>query len=344
MEGGQVIGKQIFGLARDYQSTPLMLGEDPLIYEKSDFDSKITFEDKAFTISVFDHDIGSVYLTEYDTRRKKFIDTVALDLASVAGITSPSKTVPTAWNSTLFSEGTPVNSANPDSFIDTFKHYYKNKADLVNPYNYGWVTEIVLLDNNGSAKAIKNYAVGRVSASQLVLMPDGKTLYLFDSENSGHLYMFVAAETNSLTKGTLYIAEDNDGKVNFVELGSTSALKAKFKLKRAKFKTFFDIQDPKSTVCTTGFKLVKTEFGAECLKLKSKNKKYAGIFEPQRVAALKGIKPFGFPSSTDSSALEMGFNQDSKVIYFASQQGAKYEYAVTENTTLNSSYAMEQLR
>lgn len=285
---GSVVGRHIYGLATDVNGDPLLIEEKPLIYSSSNFDVRLPMnDDQEAVISGFGDILGGLYLSQYQTRTGKYIDSRSFALKGVEGLSAPQGGAVTAWGTVLFGESALVDAAKPDNFIKEFKPFYKGKPELVKPYNYGWLGEAILLDDRGAAKVIKDYAVGRVAPSRIFMMPDGETLYLFDKENSGHLYLYRSDDKNSLTKGSLYGVSVDDGRIHYQLLANSSALKVKFKLKKISFRDIYNTAIPDNGQCPKGFTYVATFYGEECLKQNRKARKYAGIFEPIRTAAFK---------------------------------------------------------
>jgi len=334
--GGEVVGRQIYGLAVDYQGDPLLESDRPVIYPHSDSDEVISVEDKRFLVSIFKHTVGGVYITTINTETQKYLDTSALDVANIEGLSSPTGSISTAWNSLLLTEGALIDAARPQSFIEAYKSYYKEKANLVKPYNYGWVSEVIVLNAQGEAKVIKNFAMGRVFSDQLLAMPDGRTFYMLDSEQSGNLYLFIAEKKYSLAKGALYVVNREQGELVPLLLGETSAIKIKFRLNKINYSTIFEVAEPNQQRCESGFKYINSVYGEECLKLKSKNKKYAGIFEPIRSAALKGVNSF----SSDVNG--MAFDAQSTKIIFSKNDGSKISFSVGDHPQLDSQYIIQE--
>jgi hypothetical protein len=287
LQPGSVVGRHIFGLAHDVNGDPLLIDEKPLIFAASNFAQTVSYDDRPFTITGLGETPGGLFITRYDGRAQRYIDTASLDATAVDGLDSPSGGVVTPWHSVLFSETGFVDGARPQQFVEKFKPYFKGKADLVKPYNYGWTAEAVLLDREGRAKIIKDYALGRVSASQIFMMPDGKTVYLFDGDDSGILYLFVSDKVNSLTSGALYGVSFENNKVVYDTLGKTSSLKVRFRLDRIKFDDLFDRVTVKDAACPQEFTHVNTVYGDECLRVKPRNRKYIGLFEPVRTLAIQ---------------------------------------------------------
>jgi hypothetical protein len=333
---GSVIGRHIFGLATDVNGDPLLVGEKPLIFASSNFDQTLSLVDKTFVISGFGATLGGLYLTRYNAKSKSYADTVSFELAKVDGLSRPRGGEATAWNSVLFGEAQLVDGANPQDFIDAFKAFYKGKAEMVEPYNYGWIAEAVILDEQGSAKIIKNYAVGRVFASQLFMMPDNKTLYLFDKENAGILYLYIAEVANSLTKGALYGISLEDGKVAYDLLGYSSALKIKFKLKKIAFKKLFETAPVDGGGCPAKFAHVNTLYGEECLKVKKRNSKYAGLFDPVRMLA---IQRKGRPLTKFA---KVEFRQNKNEVVLTKEGGLSVTYGLGQSADLDSQYIIQE--
>lgn len=340
-QGGEVVGRHIFGLARDYQQSPVMIGEDPLIYrsqvsQASHHDFAIQEQDaeQNYTVSLFRHVIGSVYLSERNLK-DEYIDTVALDLEPVSGLTNPVGGTRTPWGSLIFSESVSIDPAAADPFIADVAPFFKGKTDLVNAYHYGWLGEVILLEGGGEAKVIKDYGVGRVAASQIVIMPDAKTLYLLDGEHSGNLYVFVAEQANSLTQGTLYGVVFDGRSVAYHELAQGAALKTKFRLRRATFDTFFDMAQPDNGQCGDGFRYVESIYGPECLKLQKRSESYAGLFEPVRMMAM-------LPEGSSHRAIQtMKYDAANQSLSLIPADQQKRTFFLKSNPQMQSQFIME---
>jgi hypothetical protein len=332
---GKVVGRHIYGLGRDFQGDPVLLDSNPLIYpQEGRHNEKLQLEDRRFIVSLFAHQMAGVYLSEWDEERAGYVDTSSLNLATVNGITQPVSAFKTPWNTVVFSEQALVDAAQPEEFIQQFKPFFKNKTELVKPYHYGWVSEVILLNKNGQSKIIKNYALGRLSASHVVAMPDDKTYYLFDSEHSGNLYVFIAAEAKSMAKGQLYLVKQAASKVDYLPMGKISALKMKFKLKKATFSKFFKSDKPENQTCKPGYNYIETVYGEECLGLVKKNKKYVGQFEPVRMAALLGGSAFIKKFS------DMRYNEQMGKLEFSVAGNTEFSFSFGKNEDLQSNYIL----
>jgi hypothetical protein len=336
IQGGDVVGRNIFGLALDYQGDPVLVEDRPLVFASGQADIDLSLDQRRFTVSSFDHVIGNVFITEYDHERDVYLDTVSVDLAPIGGVSGLGASLQTSWNSVLLSESTLVDAANHEAFARSFSGYFKNKQELVRPYNYGYALETILLNEKGEAKVIKNYASGRVFASQLLMMPDGKTLYLLDSKYSGNLYIFVAEQPNSLAKGQLFVTKMTKNRVSLVELGKSSALKMKFKLKKMDFSGLFERVPVKDDKCDSGFARVDTVYGKECLKQVRKNRRYTGLFEPIRMAALKGVNGFGV--ELDS----LGYDAANNQLQLSSKNGSSWNLGLGSRADILSEYLITE--
>ncbi|MDX1812043.1 MAG: hypothetical protein R3240_08855, partial [Gammaproteobacteria bacterium] len=103
---GSVVGRHIYGLAKDYQGDPLLVSDKPLIHTASNFSTFVDVDKTKFLLSSFSDDIGSVYLTDIEADSDKPQDTNAVNLASIGGLSHPVSGVNTLWNSVLMSENT----------------------------------------------------------------------------------------------------------------------------------------------------------------------------------------------------------------------------------------------
>lgn len=331
---GDVVGKHIFGLARDYQADPVVINNEPLIYTSDPASLDLALDDAAFRVSLFDASIGSIYLTRFENNRV-YTNTEYLDLSEVQGLSRPVSPVLTNWNSVIFSEAALVDVANADSFKSEFMHYFKTDTEKVKPYNYGWIGELVVFDAAGNAKAIKNYAMGRVAASQVLPMPDNRTFYLLDADNSGNTYVFVADKEKTMTQGTLYLMHAQNSKPSYLKLGDASALKIKFRLAKAKFEDVFDKLDPLNGICPDKYQYINTVYGEECLSINKRYASFAGQLEPVRYAALAGAVPY--VKAVSSLRLDVKANQ----LIFNNKNGNNVILSLVKNPSMNSDYIAE---
>ncbi|MBK8493044.1 MAG: DUF839 domain-containing protein [Saprospirales bacterium] len=95
------------------------------------------------------------------------------------------------------------------------------------PEHYGWVVEVD--PKTGAAK--KHVALGRCAheSATVSTLPDGRVVvYSGDDANNQCLYKFIASEPHSLEKGTLYVANLEEGKWVPVDFASQPVLQARF--------------------------------------------------------------------------------------------------------------------
>jgi len=78
-------------------------------------------------------------------------------------------------------------------------------GDYPNPYDYGYIVEIA--DPAGTPTPVKQFAMGRYSHENTVVMPDRKTAYLSDDGTGVVFYKFIADVAGDLSSGTLYAAK-----------------------------------------------------------------------------------------------------------------------------------------
>jgi len=100
---------------------------------------------------------------------------------------------------------------------------YMGGESLPSPYLWGWMLESRVLDDAGTTKNEKRYALGRFSHELGVVMPDRRTVYLSDDSSHGILAMFVADEAEDLSAGTLWVSrwdgDDRGVNLGWVNLG-----------------------------------------------------------------------------------------------------------------------------
>lgn len=74
-----------------------------------------------------------------------------------------------------------------------------------NPYRYGYIVE--LEDPAGEPEPVKQFAIGRATHENAVVMPDRKTVYTTSDGTGRVFFKFVADEAGDLTSGTLFAAQ-----------------------------------------------------------------------------------------------------------------------------------------
>jgi len=265
---------------------------------------------KIFMITQFECQVGAIYQTELEqnlstgelsAKNLKYISESAYHGGYVhcAGMKSP-------WNSFLGSEEYEpdaakmnVKTGSIDTYYDYVASYFDGDLIKANPYFYGWITEIKIIDKNGTDNYAKHYSMGRFAHELAYVLPDGKTSYLTDDGTNDGFYMYIADNKNDLTSGTLYAAKwkqtESSGAgqadIFWIKLGHASDDEIK-KIVDSKvlFCDIFEFEVPNTDFkCkTTGFKAINARDGLECLKVKSGKEKEAAFLETRRYAALKG--------------------------------------------------------
>ena len=186
-------------------------------------------------VSHFESGPGAMYLTELkqDAKTGKLtaVRTRPLDFSHVnggwvhcAGSVSP-------WGTHLGSEEYPMNArqwlnGSVDDYNARMAAYFPGSSsfatlneaslELVNPYDYGFVTEVVV-NNYDSATVGKHYAMGRIAVELAYVMPNRKTAYISDDGSMVGLFRFEADRVNDLSSGTqgnrAYLTLDIEGLV-----------------------------------------------------------------------------------------------------------------------------------
>jgi hypothetical protein len=345
INGGDVIGKNIYGVINDIKGNPIQIDGKAVIVKDNSYSGFLNIKDKEedisqdFLISSFSssNGIGSLYVTKtkMDENGIKAIDTKSIDLSALGGVYSPSKGYKTSWNTYLFSQDKLIDSKNDKEFIQNFKPYFTHKSKLVNSYKYGWGFEAVVLNIKGDAKAINNYAMGRTFASDIAVMPDNRTVYIYDGKYSKNLYLFIADKAQDFIKGMLYVAKFDGDKMKFEKLGKNSSLKMKLKMRRGvAFKNIYKSKKAKNGKCARKYTFISTVYGDECLRVNKRFKKYAGVFEPIRQSAVLGVEPF----LTDTSS--MSYESDSNMLVFKNGDSIIHRYQ-TNNKDLKSEFIIK---
>lgn len=343
IKGGDVIGKNIYGVINDHKSLPIVLDKTALLPENSLYSGFINIktqdEEQEFILSSFasKEGIGALYLTKTKLVEDTItaIDTNPIDLSSIGGVYQPTTGYKTPWNTYLFTQDRLVDGNDDKEFIQEFSPYFQNKNNLVDSYKYGWAFETIVLDTKGDAKVINHFALGRTFASDLVLMPDNKTLYLFDGKYTKNLYMFISDKPEDFISGTLYVADNKNGSIKWVELAKQNSLKVKLKLRRdLKFKSLYKSHKPKNGTCKNKYTLTKSIYGQECLSVSKRSKKYVGVFEPIREAARLGV------DSNFKDITSIDYENDSKMLVLK-KNGSIVTRFSANNKALNSQYLIK---
>mgnify|MGYP000238814020 CR=1 FL=1 len=137
-------------------------------------------------------------------------DAVMLDFSSVGGTWVNCFGTLSPWNTPLTSEELYFDDTadwnNPEyKYISDVEVLANYKGEYANPYDYGFIVEIT--DPLETATPVKQFAMGRFSHENTVVMPDRKTAYLSDDGSGVVFFKFIADNAGDLSSGTLYAAK-----------------------------------------------------------------------------------------------------------------------------------------
>ncbi|BAP54801.1 hypothetical protein THII_0504 [Thioploca ingrica] len=309
LRSGNSVGKGIFGLLVDAKGNPLKSAEgQPEISNKNDFSSLIPIGKKLFMISHFEDLPGALYLTELKqdltNGQLTAINTQFMDVSEIHGIWLPCAGSVTAWNTHLGSEEYEPDARTLNLTTREVTHfgymarYYGGNLLALNPYDYGFVIEVQLLNEQSDYSVKKHYAMGRRSLELAYVMPDNKTVYLTDDGSNNGLYLFLADKPADLSAGTLYAMKwqqtgaQQGGQANleWIKLGqATDQQIQSYLAQKITFNAIFDTQIPTANqACPESFQSINTTVGQECLKVKPNMATAAAHLETRRYAAMMG--------------------------------------------------------
>jgi secreted PhoX family phosphatase len=244
---------------------------------------------------------GAIYLTSLQADAAGRLSTVAtkpVDLGPVEGGYYYCAGAPAPWGSHLAAQEyeADVRKLLPDGTVsDNYEDYNTMSlwwdGDLrpSHPWDYGWIVEVPL----GGAPA-RRWSMGRFSHELALPMPDERTVYLSDDlGKGGALFLFQADQPRDMTAGTLYAARweptGDAYRLEWLSLGHLSEGEVEeFVKRRGTFEELFDVAEPVGDTCPEGLTLVRTNWGAECLRARPSREGLAGRLESRRAAALAG--------------------------------------------------------
>lgn len=311
LRSGNSVGTGIFGLLVDAKGNPLKSAEgQPEISNKNDFSSLIPMGKKLFMISHFESLPGALYLTELKqdltNGQLTAINTQFMDVSKIHGIWLPCAGSVTAWNTHLGSEEYEPDARTLNLTTGEVAHfgynqmarYYGGNLLALNPYDYGFVIEVQLLNEHGDYSVKKHYAMGRRSLELAYVMPDNQTVYLTDDGSNNGFYLFLADKPADLSAGTLYAmkwqqtGDQQGGQANlkWIKLGhATDQQIQSYLAQKITFNAIFDTQTPTANqACPESFQSINTAVGHECLKVKPDMAAAAAHLETRRYAAMMG--------------------------------------------------------
>ena len=306
LRSGQVVGDNIFGLVYDHNGKPIAEKDGSLmISDSNDFTSLLPVNGKLYMVSHFESRPAAVYVSELKQDKDgnlKAISTKNVDFSKDHGLWVPCAGCRTPWMTHLGSEEYEPNAAkvkpngsiNP--YYDAMAAYYGGDLKKINPYYYGWITEISV-NGNGEAKAVKHYSMGRFSHELAYVMPDERTVFFGDDGTNTALFMFIADNKADLTSGNLYAAKwmqtsaKNGGsaKLKWISLGHADDASIKKVVdKGLRFNDIFESITPDGATPPKGFTSIHASGGHEWLKIKKGMDEIASRLEARRYAAIKG--------------------------------------------------------
>lgn len=192
-------------------------GEELLVSNDPDFNAYLpTSETEGFLFTNWENRPGGMSRAKLTraadgTWTTDLDQTKMLDFSAVKGTWVNCFGTMSPWNTPLTSEELYF-----DNTADWNNPEYKYHADnqmlatylgegYPNPYDYGYIVEIT--DPAGAATPVKQFALGRYSHENAVVMPDQKTVYGSDDGTGVVFYKFVADKAGDLSAGTLYAAK-----------------------------------------------------------------------------------------------------------------------------------------
>lgn len=216
-----------------------------------------------------------------------------IDVQNLRGLWNPCAAISSPWNTHLGSEEYEPDARAFESgrLKLTGMNTYFGSDLVAKPYHYGQVPEVTV-GRDGSTKAVKHYALGRISREMVRVMPDRRTMYMSDDGRYTGFFMFIADKPADLSAGTLYAAkwiqlnQENGGiaRLVWVKLGHGVDRELEEAANSLKFSDMFDV----ATQDTPGFTKVQTDKGIEWLRVKPGMEKIAAFLETRRYAALVG--------------------------------------------------------
>jgi len=290
----------------------------------NDYSSLLNIDGDVYMVSHFESRPAAMYLTELEQHEDGLFSPVRtrpIDFSGVNGGWVHCAGSVTPWNTHLGSEEYPPDGkqwrdASVSSYNAEMAKYFPGWDDtdtyptikdaalaLVNPYDYGFTTEVEV-SSYESAVVTKHYAMGRVAIELSYVMPNEKTVYTSDDGSRVGLFRFEADVAGDLSAGTLYAAKflqvsdwyaDKDtrvetsmrdggfGGIEWVELGHADNATIRGIIDGGV--TFDAIFDENVEGCTV---IQNRDASKECLKVKDGMEQAAAFLETSRYAGIMG--------------------------------------------------------
>ena len=265
-----------------------------------------------FLVSHFECIPGSVYVTALQQAADGSLTPGSrspVDFSSWGGVWFPCAGQVTRWNTHLGSEEYEPNARAwaadgtlPGKYgaWERMARFHGGDATPLNPYHYGYLTEVTVTDAEGGTSATKHPAMGRFSHELGFVVGDDRTVYLSDDGRATGWYMFVADEAEELASGTLYAAQFMAGEtgaydLSWISLGHASDADIRPLIDaKIRFDQMFEVVAPEDGACPEGFAWTAHSYGTECLKLAAPSAavpnpaQAASRLETRRYAAMMG--------------------------------------------------------
>ncbi|GAB3684340.1 alkaline phosphatase PhoX [Salinisphaera aquimarina] len=352
LRSGDEKGGNRFGVLTAKNGDPVLAEDNSqTVADSNDFSSLLRFDDKLFMVSHFESRPGSMYVSslvqDADTGQLTATSTRPIDFSPDNGLWVPCAGSVTPWGTHLGGEEYEPNARAVDASTGSIDSYYDAMGAYIsgsygtadqgltelNPYDYGWPTEISITSDAGDVDVTKHFSMGRKANELAYVMPDEKTVYNTDDGTNVGLYMFIADTAGDLSAGTLYAMKWNqtsaaDGgaaDLDWIDLGhATDAQVGQFLGRDGGSKlTFTDLfntaeantEDDASPLCPSGFTGVNTNgLGPECLQVKDGMDLAASRLETRRYAAIKGAtlemrKEEGFTFDPDAKRFYVAISE-----------------------------------
>lgn len=354
---GQKVGDEVFGAIKDVKGNPIIDADGrPFICRTTDrgagpdFTSLLQVQGRLHAVTQFECAPAAVYVSSLEQSFKTGLlvprEVKSIDLAGVRGGSKMCAGVVTPWGSHLggeehsadaaILEGWRVGSSYSNAEYDHLARYVGDTGKI-NPYDYGWMTQIAITDKAGRARVTKEYAMGRFSHELAFAMPDQRTFYMTDDDTNAGFFMFVAKRPADLSAGKLYAARWNQksatgggrATLTWVDLGyGESEATNAFIDKRPRISSMLDFVAPTAeNACPADFKSTNTWGKPECLRVRAGMDTYAARLESRRYAGLKDAttefrKAEGLAYSPSRRALYMAISEVSRGMLDGGSQDA----------------------
>ncbi|WYK06148.1 alkaline phosphatase PhoX [Cereibacter sphaeroides f. sp. denitrificans] len=313
----------------------------------ADFTSLLRVGGKLFSVTHFESRPGAMYVSELkqDASGKLTpISTKPVDFSEFGGVWVPCAGSVTPWETHLGSEEYPADAREIEEAtaleqiddydfpmvryegVDPATMTLEQFREAYNPYRYGFPNEVTVAED-GTAKATKHFAMGRVAVELAKVMPDRKTAYISDDGTNVGLFMFVADREGDLSAGTLYAAKwvqtSDEGAgaatLDWIDLGHADNATIRSAIEKGvKFSDIFETAAmAEDGTCPEGFLSSNAEDRAECLKVKPGMEAVASRLETRRYASMLGAttefrKMEGIAHDPDHGKLYLAMSEVSK--------------------------------